>query len=240
MTFNSSSEANYQPITTGDGSPTLALPPTWEPMHALEGALTETFYIYQPTVQKAFARCEEPTLTSVGLGLGYNELLIAAESVKSNKNIGQLISYEAVDFLTEHFQSWLMSKSSPLNQTYDAILALVAQKYDLPKERIQQKLAESLNHKTFQIFGPMEKAPHFASHGILFDAFSKKTSPELWDETFLENFFATASQPECYVSTYACSGVLKRSLKKNNFTLNIVKGYAKKKESTFAERIPPL
>lgn len=240
MTFNSSSEADYQHITTGDGSPTLALPPTWEPMHALEGALTETFYIYQPTVQKAFACCEAPTFTSVGLGLAYNELLIAAESVKSNKKIGQLISYEAVDFLTQHFQSWLKSQASPLNSTYEAILELVAQKYELPKVQIQQALVDSLQNQSFKILGRMESAPHFASHGILFDAFSKKTSPELWDELFLEKFFATASQPECYLSTYACSGVLKRSLKKNNFTLNIVKGYAKKKESTFAERIPSV
>lgn len=237
MVFAESTTPEYKRITTGDNSPTLALPPTWEPMHALEGAFTETLYIYQPTVERALAQIPNPHLISVGLGLGYNELLISAESLKQKKSVGGILSYEAVSFLTENFTMWLNGATPALSDIYDDILNLFAKKYELNAFDIKTNLSNLLKEGTFKVLGPMESSPHERSHAILFDAFSKKTSPELWDETFLENFFSTATQPTCFLSTYACSGVLKRSLVKNGFTLNIIKGYAKKKESTFAEKL---
>lgn len=227
---------DYKRITTGDSSPSLALPPTWEPMHALEGALTETLYIYRPTVEKAFRFVESPVFISVGLGLGYNEILIACESLKQQKTVGEILSYEAVSFLTENFANWLTRKESVLADIYQEVLSGLAKTYGLEATAIQSHLEELWHSGKLKILGRLEESETRPAHGILFDAFSKKTSPELWDENFLDHFFKDATQPACFVSTYACSGVLKRALRKNNFTLNIIKGYAKKKESTFAER----
>ena len=227
---------DYKRITTGDNSPSLALPPTWEPMHALEGALTETLYIYKPTVEKTFQFVENPVFISVGLGLGYNEILIACESLKQQKPVGEILSYEAVSFLTENFANWLTQKESVLADIYQEILTSFAKIYDLDESQLKSHLLDLWNSGKLKILGRLEESETRAAHGILFDAFSKKTSPELWDENFLDHFFRDATQPICFVSTYACSGVLKRALRKNNFTLNIIKGYAKKKESTFAER----
>ena len=54
--------SEYKHFVTADGSPTLSLPPTWERMHAEEGAFTERQIIYQPLVENAFDTIKEPKM----------------------------------------------------------------------------------------------------------------------------------------------------------------------------------
>jgi hypothetical protein len=71
---------------------------------------------------------------------------------------------------------------------------------------------------------------------ICYDAFSSKTSPHLWEESFLQRFFQTLAAPISCVSTYACTGALKRSLKSNDFTLDLRHGFSGKRQCTFARK----
>jgi len=231
----------YTRIETGDGSPTLRLSAEGEAMHALEGAFTETQYIYQPTVEKATVNVENPRFLSVGLGLGYNEILIVAESVKHGRQPELIHSYESVPELIRCFRGWIQGEDTELNGVYDDIVTRYAQHYALPASAIQFRLEDLLDQGklvldtaiTARTLPPKVNA-------ICFDAFSSKTSPELWSEEFLNEFFKNAAAEKCFLSTYACTGALKRALKNNGFEVEIKKGFGVKRESTFARKITSL
>lgn len=227
---------DYQIVVSGDGSPTLSLGPTWEHMHALEGAFTETQYIYQPTIAKAFEAVAHPVFLSLGLGIAYNEILIAFEAIHRKQMPELIASYESIAGLRHAFTEWLQERPSVLASVYDQILELYAQRYAGEKKEAKALLRELYQNGKLQVLGAVEKEIPPVSHSILFDAFSNKTSPELWDETFLGDFFARSSAQPCFVSTYACNGSLKRALKKNAFVLTILKGFGKKRQSLFAHR----
>lgn len=227
----------YKQVVTGDGSPTLSLGPTWEHMHALEGAFTETQYIYQPTVAKAFQAAAEPVILSLGLGLAYNEMLAGFEAAKSGRMPASVSSYESVTGLREAFSDWLRDRPSALADIYTRILFLYEEKYGGNAARVKNLLSDWFAEGKLRLLGPVEnEAVLPASNAVLFDPFSSKTSPELWTEEFLDSFFNKASARTCFVSTYACKGELKRALRKNGFTLSIQKGFGKKRHSIFAER----
>lgn len=226
----------YKQVVTDDGSPTLCLPPTWEHMHAWEGAFTETQYIYQPTIEKAFKAVESPVFLSLGLGLAYNEILIAFESLKHGRMPALVASYESVAPLREAFQNWVEEKTDPLAPVYGQIAGLYSEKYKIETADAKKRLLELLRTGKLRLEGPVEEAVCEPSHAILFDPFSSNTSPHLWTPEFLESFFAKSSASPCFVSTYASKGELKRALRANGFTLKLEKGFGKKRHSIFAHR----
>lgn len=232
-----STELQYRHLQTGDGSPTLSLPPTWEPMHADEGAFTERQYLYQPLVQQAFEAVPEPVILSLGLGLGYNELLIAFESLKRNQRPALIASYESVDFLKDDFTAWLRNEPAGLTPVYDQIVELYACRYLQTAVAAKALLRELMRQNRFRLLGAIEDEQPPVSHAILFDAFSPKTCPQLWTPEFLEVFFDQAAATPCFVSTHACNGRLKKALKKNGFTITIQEGFGRKWESLLAQRL---
>jgi hypothetical protein len=232
------SDISYKRLLTEDGSPTMSLAPTWEPMHALDGAFTETIYIYQPTAEKALKAVSSPRFLSMGLGLGYNEILVAMECLKSGQVPEKIYSYEKMEFLIEHFRSWVLGETTELSDIYDLVLKFFCEKYDRPLDEARAFLKKLATENRLELHGAFDDGtPVPACHGIFFDAFSSKTSPDLWTPEFLENFFAQSAET-CFISTYACKGTLKRSLIKNGFVLDIQKGFGKKRQSTFAMKSP--
>ncbi len=226
----------YKHVVTDDGSPTLCLPPTWEHMHAWEGAFTETQYIYQPTIEKAFNTVQNPIFLSLGLGLAYNEMLIGFESLKHDRAPELIASYESVEPLREAFTDWLKDKPVSLTPLYDQIAGLYSHKYERSTAEVKKLLLELLNHRKLRLEGPVEEAVLTPAHAILFDPFSSNTSPQLWTEEFLTRFFTRASAQPCFISTYASKGELKRALRANGFSLTLQKGFGKKRHSIFAVR----
>ena len=202
----------YKHFLTADGSPTLSVAPTWERMHAEEGAFTERQFLYQPVAEKAFEAVREPVFLALGLGLGYNELLIAFEALHRGQTPALIASYELVDFLREAFLCWLKDESSVLSPAYDKIAKMYSLKYERKPAEAKFYLRNLLNEKRLLLLGSIEKVDPPASHAIFFDAFSPKTSPELWTPEFLDRFFEKASAPPCFVATHACNVVLKKAL----------------------------
>lgn len=227
----------FKNLTTADGSPTLTLPPTWEPMHSLEGAFSETQYIYQPTVESVFTHCPTPTFLSLGLGLGYNEILIACESLVQKKQPALVRSFELVPELRDYFRAWIQGEPSPLNAVYDQIAKIYAQKYALSELEILKQLHTFLSQGILKLEGPVSLHTDLSSaNGILFDAFCAKTSPELWTVEFLHDFFKRTAGAPCFMSTYACTGELRRALTAAGFRVEKRKGFAFKRESTSAQK----
>ncbi len=227
----------FKNLITEDSSPTLSLPPTWEPMHSLEGAFSETLYIYQPTVELVFTHSPSPTFLSLGLGLGYNEILIACESLALKKPPTLVRSFELVAELRDHFKAWILGDSSPLNPIYDRIVKMYAQKYQFSETEILEQLKNFLAKRILSIEGPINLQTDLSpTNGILFDAFCAKTSPELWTAEFLHDFFSRTAGSPCFMSTYACTGELRRALSAAGFTVEKRKGFASKRDSTSAKR----
>jgi hypothetical protein len=227
----------YKKEQTEDGSPTLRLGPTWEPMHALEGAFTETLYIYQPTIRNALNASETARVLSIGLGLGYNEILFACETIKMNVRGAAIDSYESVEPLRTGFSQWIQNKPTELSSIYNDILSLYSKSYEISESTILQKLNSLYDTGTLRLYPTIDNTTPFQkSQGILFDAFSSKSSPELWTEEFLNSFLTIAADNVCFFSTYASQGNLNRALKNHNFNVEKKAGFGKKRESTFAQK----
>ena len=73
-------------------------------------------------------------------------------------------------------------------------------------------------------------------HGILYDAFSAKTCPDLWSEEFLTLFLQKLAAPDCVFSTYASRGGLRRTLVQQGFRVFLRQGFQGKRQSTYAVR----
>lgn len=232
-------------ITTDDGSPTALLKNELgmvEPMHNLKGALSETLYVYGEALQTALKIGSQLNVLSVGLGLGYNELLTAAFALKYPALIQSLISYESRPELIEHFLSSLtlpLSDSASASPLPHQITQHFAAHFQIPAQSLLEKLKTwRAAPPTWILKGrwtPVEPAPQ-PFHVLLYDPFSEKMAPEFWTEDSINIFLQDWCAPQCVLSTYAAKGVLNRGLKRHGFELQDRPGFAGKKQCTLATR----
>lgn len=228
---------------TQDGSPTLVFKRDGycEKMHHAHGALSESLFIYKPAVEMALARQQgETRVFSLGLGLGYNEMIVAALTRQRGLHNITLISSESLTFLSNHFQTWLEQRpGGPLDGILNRVCELIACRFDIPANEIRSTLAEMQNQGRFELRGafPGQVIPDVREvHCILFDAYSKKMDPELWNENSLILWLQSLAAERCVLATYAATGVLNRALKQNKFHVTKQKGFSGKRESTLALR----
>ena len=226
----------FEKIYTGDHSPSLVDLGTanTESMHHRGGAAAESEYIYGYCLEQGLVRGLNRVL-SVGLGLGYNELI----AFKKFKQAGrlhelQLVSYELKPVLVESFLHYLKT-GADREGTY----AEVFQAVGVAPAEARDFLLPALEKQRWQIKGDFSKVLDEVQpeHQILlYDAFSSKTDPGLWGEDFLLKLFTEKVGAEAVLSTYACTGALKRSLKITGFEVVLRPGFQGKRECTFASR----
>lgn len=208
-------------------------------MHHSGGAFSETIYIYEPAVIGAFERFEKPVIVSVGLGLGYNEILVAVQAMKRGQSC-ELVSFESDRLLREAFCGFvgvgfdsaggsLKTTESSLNDVYRKICRY----FEVDESEIRKWFADSNWQCQPALEGPAQ-LPEVV-HGFLWDAFSKKTTPELWEESFLIESFRRGAIG-CQLATYASNSALKRSLKTSGYDLEIREGFQGKRNATQAIR----
>lgn len=233
-------------ITTEDGSPSLRLGETEalsEAMHSLKGAFSETCYIYGAAMARSIELGFEPRVLSMGLGLGYVELLAAGYACRHPhwRGFGGE-SFEIVPDLRDYFLAWLRGERVPEDfaRTYDEVERLTCRHFDLPGGSAKASLAAALTDGRWLIREALTPSTIFeGTFGtICFDAFSSKSTPDLWTEDFLTAFLTKTAAPGCVLSTYACTGALKRALRGAEFDVTIREGFSSKRDSTFAARDP--
>lgn len=236
-----------------------------EAMHSLKGAFSETVYIYGTAIETCLTKGFAPRVLSLGLGMGYVEILACALFLKKAHELqegperasflaatgGE--SFELLEPLRRWFVNWLFGETSEeklpadFRTAYDGILSRTAEHAGVSASEIRAHLAELVSDGRWRIRGALAADTDLGSAGrtpdgaggfgcICFDAFSSKTSPELWNEEFLKAFFAKACASQCVLSTYACTGMLKRALKASGFEVTIREGFSSKRDSTFAVR----
>lgn len=245
---------------TADSSPTLRLNGVHpldstkrnESMHHSGGAATETLYIYGEAIGWVLKNsgCRELQICSVGLGLGYNEILTAILIMQDSTKTARLDSFEIDSELKDSFIDWVFD--SPLkkpelsekNLIYDQIFEKLCRGLELTvrKSKLKKYLQTQIQSGQWHLHNELslEKVPVLAKyHLCLFDAFSQKTTKELWDEQFLNQFFQkNFDSSYAALATYACTGVLTRALKNNGFSVFKKPGFLGKRDSTWAERKP--
>lgn len=221
---------------TEDGSPTLRLQgpdnSVGESMHHSGGAAAETEYIYKSVIEAAIQRLPDLQMAVVGLGLGYIEISWAIACLKQKSNLqSSIISFETEEELKKNFNRWLIDDGPAI---YDDVCRAMDSSVTI--QEIKKILKK--NAGTFPIKGNLltDYDKNNSYQLICFDAFSKKTSEELWTEEFLTEFLGKASHHDCIFTTYACTGALKRSLKSNGFQLIERLRFKSNRESTLAVR----
>ncbi len=237
-------------VETRDGSYTLRIvdPDSGqesESMHSHNGAYSESLYIYNVALQAVFDRSWPLKALSMGLGAGYNELLFAAFCVKQGLPISavQLSSYELYPSLNQNLLGWLFSQSEDLVHPelvpiYEDCLSRIEKDFQVSSEQLRcfmQSLYQNQRWNLNEAFS-LESKPQFKASCLFFDAFSSKTSPDLWSEPLLKHLFDQFSDKTCLLSTYAATGVLTRSLKASGFEVTKRPGFVGKRESTLAIR----
>lgn len=244
---DSKSEPQFKFETTADGSRTVRIGAgenVSEAMHSLKGAFSETAYIYGHAVETCLNRGFATNVMSMGLGLGYVELLSAGLFLKHGREFdGRGESFEIVPELRTWFRAWLLGIDvvpDEFAQTYQDIAERVSRQVDVPTTRIFKYLAGLVRDGRWKISSELSAQTVFGDRFgcICFDAFSSKTTPSLWTEEFLNDFFSRSAAPGCVLSTYACTGALKRSLRAQGFDVQIREGFSSKRDSTFAVREP--
>ena len=235
---------------TADNSPTLRLKSSSndkpESMHHSGGAATETAYIYTQPLEKTlkallFKDLKQFNIAIVGLGVGYIETSLLGLLQKENfSNLVYITSFEKESSLILEFKNYFdqSGKNSvhqrmfqsvceihnyDENKLFDLLKTII--KNDDPQIRLDLKSELSQDTQLDSLF-----------HYIAFDAFSQKTDHPLWTEEFLNYFIEQAASPDCLFTTYACTGLLKQTLKKHGFTLIPRLGFQGKRDSTLAVR----
>jgi len=219
----------FLPVETEDGSFSLRQGTGSEPMHSLGGALKESFYIYSEALElfKDLRGDEQDfEVVSVGLGMGYNEIITALKVEGLNY---KLLSYESERDLERLFIKRLESiKDYPLYWSPFMGMGVRADELSAAALSLKNNLVNN---------GPISleivESWDVKTRVILFDAYSSKTSESLWSELFLSSLLNKCREGSVF-ATYAATGVLKRALKNNNFKNKNKSGFGSKRQSTLA------
>lgn len=228
-----------------DGSPTLRLLESVDPtkfkgesMHHSGGACAETNLIYGRPMKDVLENITKPHFLVVGLGLGYIELTLAREALllgKTVSEIGLITSYESIPELREFFFTWLSSgKLHPeVQHTYDKVLEYILVGTELQPAQLKSFLKEHFK-KLDDLRGALSMDVELESkyHCILYDAFSSKTTPYLWEESFLEKLLSGGVAEQSVLSTYACRASFRTALKNHGFEVIVREGFCGKRTST--------
>lgn len=230
--------------STEDGSPTLLqLGEKGEMMHHSGGAASETCYIYKSVISRCLAVDPEKPLKTcvVGLGLGYIEMSWAMEArawcpgPDLNPRLS-LVSYEVDLGLIDFFQRWVLggSTETPNSHVYDQISKSLDPNF--PVQEVKDILARNLELQPIQGDFLTDYEKDNSLNLICFDAFSQQTSQQLWTFEFLNRFLAEGAHADCVLTTYACTGALKKALRENGFEVIQRPAFRGYRDSTLALR----
>lgn len=237
-------EIGFEIEITKDDSPTLRLikppegaavsiHPGGESMHHTGGALSETCLIYGQAFQYGFEKNKNPAIVSLGLGLGYVEVLACAYSLLHNSSAFEIYSYESVPGLRKLFEDFYLNEER--SEAYQWILNETAKTYQLRPEQLRLQVKTALKENRLKLLGNfLDETENLKSFDVFcYDAYSKKTSPELWDEVLMTKVFSLGSIDSC-ISSYASNGVLKKALSQAGYQFEVLEGFQGKRNRTWA------
>lgn len=209
-------------IETADGSKTLYLPEMNEQYHSVNGAVTESNYVY---LEKGFIfhQKPEPVVFEVGFGTGLNSLLTAVQAEKLKR--------KTTYFTIEKFplEDELISKLKYGEFISEGAISLFNKIHACEWNKTVQISPFFLIHKIKAglIEFNFEKDTLFDI--IYFDAFGPDKQPEMWSPEIFQKIYNQCSPGAVFV-TYSAKGEIRRQLGRTGFEMERLPGPPGKKQ----------
>lgn len=203
-------------IDTGDGSKTLFLPEMDEQYHSLNGARTESEYVF---LGKGYlhhpSKC--PVIFEVGFGTGLNALLTAmmAEKQKRHTTFITIEKYPLNrDLLEELNYGALFSEDGKelFNKIHEASWdekVKISEFFTLEKIEGDLTEYEPGSNQNFDV--------------IYFDAFGPDKQPAMWQSSIFKKIYNASAASSVFV-TYSAKGQIRRQLRDCGYSMERLPG----------------
>jgi len=205
----------HQIISTADGSKTLYVPELNEQYHSVNGALTESEYVF---LKNGYLhhQANRVSVFEVGFGTGLNALLTAlkADELKRHTTYTSIEKYplEAREVMELEYGNLFSDSASKLFENLHT--APWNKKVKISEFFTLQKIKADLSTYQFE-----QKAYDV----IYFDAFAPDKQPELWKPEIFDRLAAACRSGATFV-TYSAKGVIRRQLIASGFEMERLPG----------------
>ncbi|QGY42875.1 tRNA (5-methylaminomethyl-2-thiouridine)(34)-methyltransferase MnmD [Maribellus comscasis] len=212
----------HQIIETADGSKTIYIPGIDEQYHSVNGALTESNYVY---IEKGYSFCKKgsPVVFEVGFGTGLNCILTAIEAERQKK----VTHYYSIDnFPLDKLTLEQLDHKSLFSEKEKAIfkkihacewdkLIPVSEYFYLNKIQTDIRKFNVSLLKKFDV--------------VYFDAFGPDKQPEMWTQQIFDSIYRQCSEEAIFV-TYSAKGEIRRNLAQIGYVMERLPGPPGKKQ----------
>ncbi len=205
-----------QIINTSDGSHTIYLPEIEEQYHSVNGAITESNYVY---IDRGFKYhpAKNPVIFEAGFGTGLNCLLTAVEAEKEKRKTlyFTIEKFPLSKTITSQLNFGLLisPKAQTLfNQIHDCIwneVVTISDYFSLKKIKADLIDFSFEGHKKFDV--------------IYFDAFGPDKQPDMWTPLIF-NKISKATEIGGILVTYSAKGEVRRQLTASGFKMERLPG----------------
>ena len=217
-------------VVTGDGSHSIVDESLGESYHNLNGALTESNYVFIEHGLAAFPEgAEWRQILEIGLGTGLNALLTALQGPGLGHPQIAMTSLEPFPLPASMTQQLNFAQCLPQFDAAQAILDGI----HACDAGISRELAAGFQFKVHhqELAAYHGAAKHFDL--VYFDAFAPAYQAALWQLDQLRRVF-TWMQPGGMLVTYCAKGQFKRDLRTAGFKVETLPGCLGKREMTRA------
>lgn len=195
---------NIELITTSDGSHTIYLPEMEEQYHSVNGAITESNYVY---LEKGylFHQSKNPVVLEVGFGTGLN-CLITALSAEKLKRPTTYITLEKYPLKKEIIEQLNYAKNiSPQAE-------ILFNKIHEANWNQEIKISPFFSLKKIETDLITDELRFIENCDIIyFDAFGPDKQPEIWSTEIFQKIYSISASGGVFV-TYSAKGVVRRQL----------------------------
>ena len=209
-------------IYTADGSHTIFLPEMKEHYHSVNGAITESDFVY---IQKGynFHASVLPVVFEVGFGTGLNALLTALEAEKQKRKT-VYITLEKFPLENEIVKS--LNYGTYISEDAQQVFNQIHQCNWDTEQQITPwftilKMQDDINKFRYEKLVP--------SDVVYFDAFAPDKQPEMWNALIFKKIFSITAKNGVFV-TYSAKGEVRRQLSQAGFNMQRLPGPPGKKE----------
>ena len=196
-------------INTADGSKTLFIPQMDEQYHSVNGAITESEYVY---LEKGYRhnKAPEPVILEIGFGTGLNALLTAIEA-ENKKRKTTFISLEKYPLESAEIQQ--LNYGNMISERAEELFSALHQcewnrKINISPYFDLLKLKTDLTQFSFEKIPPLDV--------IYFDAFGPDKQPEMWNEEIFRKIFEI-SNSKANLITYTSKGEIRRRMQRSGY-----------------------
>jgi tRNA U34 5-methylaminomethyl-2-thiouridine-forming methyltransferase MnmC len=203
-------------IDTADGSKTLFIPQMDEQYHSVNGAITESEYVY---LNKGYCHNTsiKPVVFEVGFGTGLNTLLTAqwAEKQKRETTYISIEKYPLNKELIDQLNYGKLISANAENIYQKIHEAAWGEEINISDYFKLLKIEGDLTNYQFQF----EKKFDI----VYFDAFGPDKQAEMWDPEIFKRIYLASAQKSVFV-TYSAKGEIRRQLQNCGYTMERLPG----------------